>query len=114
MAVTTEPLAPGARAETTSVDPASVERRGRRWLALSFLFCPCHLPVSLALLATLIGGTAIGSVLADNVLLAGAIITSVWLYGTARGLRYVRKAERGELTCAVPGSTSTWRRYVWP
>ena len=81
-----------------------LERRGRAWLIWSFLACPCHLPLTLGFLGIVLGGTALGAVLRDNVWLAGGLITAVWAAGTARGLWLVRKGERGELACAVPSS----------
>lgn len=84
-----------------TVDSAQLERRGRWWLVVSFLACPCHLPWTLAGLGALLGGTALGAALRDHTLVAGMVIGSVWLAGTARGLVLVRKAERGELVCEV-------------
>lgn len=85
---------------------AATERRGRRWLVLSFLACPCHLPLTLGALAAVLGGTALGAVLRDNVWLAGGIIAAVWAAGTARGLWLIRQAERGGLACPVPSPSS--------
>ena len=85
-----------------TVDAVALERRGRWWLILSFLACPCHLPWTLALLGTVLGGTALGAALREHTLLAGVIVASVWIAGTARGLLLVRRAERGELACGVP------------
>ena len=79
-----------------------LERRGRRWLIWSFLACPCHLPLTLGILATVLGGTALGAVLRDHTLLAGVIVTTVWLAGTARGFWLIRRGQRGELACALP------------
>ena len=93
---------PAARAAIEpTVDPSSVERRGRRWLLWSFLACPCHLPWTLALLGTVLGGTALGAALRDHPVAAGLVIAATWAAGTARGLLLVRRAERGELACAV-------------
>jgi mercuric ion transport protein len=78
------------------------ERRGRWWLAVSFLACPCHLPLTLAVLGSVLGGTAVGALLRDNTLLAGTVIGLVWLAGTARGFVLIRRAQRGELACPVP------------
>jgi hypothetical protein len=83
-----------------------LERQGRRWLIWSFLACPCHLPLTLGILATVLGGTALGAALRDHVWLAGGIVTSVWVAGTARGFWLIRKGQRGELTCAVPARPS--------
>lgn len=91
-----------ARLETSRGDAARLEGRGRWWLAISFLFCPCHLPLTLGLLAGVFGGTALGALLRDHVWVAGTILAVTWLAGTARGLTWIRRAERSELTCAVP------------
>ncbi len=85
-----------------ALDPSRLERRGRWWLAVSFLFCPCHLPLTLGLLAGVFGGTALGTLLRDHGWVAGGIIGATWLAGTGRGLLWIRRAERGELTCSVP------------
>lgn len=109
-APTHTPLPPSS---VEAVPGEGLERRGRKWLVLSFLFCPCHLPVTLALLAMIGGGTALGSAVSGNIVLAAVILTAIWAYGTARGFRYVHRANKGELSCAVPGQ-SVWRRYLWP
>lgn len=90
---------------TAAVEPgvgAGLERRGRRWLLWSFLACPCHLPLTLALLGGVFGGTVIGALLREHTVVAGVVITATWVAGTARGLFLVRKADRGELACALP------------
>jgi mercuric ion transport protein len=87
---------------TASLDPARMERRGRRWLIISFLACPCHLPLTLGLAAGVLGGTALGAALRDHTLLAGTLIATTWLAGTARGFVLVRRAERGQLACTLP------------
>jgi hypothetical protein len=84
------------------------ERRGRRWLVGSFLLCPCHLPISLAILASVAGGTMVGSLLRDHVLIAGLAISLGWAAGTANGFRLLRHAQRG--TCPVPLRTRWVRR----
>jgi mercuric ion transport protein len=101
---TARPSAASADPGTPPVDAKALERRGRAWLIWSFLACPCHLPLTLGFLGVVLGGTALGAVLRDNVWLAGAVITAVWVAGTARGLWLVRKGERGELACTVPSS----------
>lgn len=80
--------------------PSIPERRGRRWIFGSFVLCPCHLPVTLAIVVSLAGGTALGGLLRDHMLLAGLVITAGWVIGTANGFRLVRHAQRG--TCPVP------------
>ncbi|MGK2928774.1 MAG: hypothetical protein ACSLFO_04270 [Acidimicrobiales bacterium] len=90
-----------ARTEVASA-ARGLERRGRWWLAVSFLFCPCHLPLTIGLLAAVLGGTTVGALLRDHVWVAGTIIGITWLAGTARGLLWIRRAERGDLSCAIP------------
>jgi hypothetical protein len=87
-------------ADLVTAPAPALERRGRWWLALSFLACPCHLPLTLAVLASVLGGTALGAVLRDHVLLAGVVISAGWVIGTANGFRLIRNAKRG--TCTVP------------
>jgi len=89
------PSAPGLQ-----TDPVALERRGRRWIFGSFALCPCHLPLTLGILATVLGGTALGALLRDNALLAGGLVSLAWAAGTWRGFRLVRAAERG--ACPVP------------
>lgn len=80
---------------------SQLERRGRWWLAVSFLACPCHLPLTLALLATALGGTAVGALLRDLGWVAGAIIAAAWLVGTGRGFFLIRRGQREGFACPV-------------
>lgn len=80
--------------------PTELERRGRLWVFGSFALCPCHLPLTLGVLATVFGGTAVGAVLRDHALLAGLVITAAWIAGTWRGFRLLRLAQRG--ACPTP------------
>ncbi len=56
----------GASSLPTDPLTRSHEKRGRRWLMLSYLFCPCHIPFALALLGALLGGSTFGAALAGN------------------------------------------------
>jgi len=78
-----------------------LERRGRWWLVASFLACPCHLPITLAVLGTVLGGTAAGVALREHTVVAGLLIAAVWIAGTARGLLLVRRAEREGFACRL-------------
>lgn len=91
---------------TETSEPPVIERRGRRWIFGSFLLCPCHLPLTLAVVVSLAGGTVIGGLLRDHVVLAGLVISLGWVVGTANGFRLVRHAQRG--TCPIPWRTR-WR-----
>jgi hypothetical protein len=73
---------------------ANAENRGMLWIMGSFLICPCHLPLTLGLLGTVLGGTAAGAVLNQFPLIAGAIITLAWGAGTLRGFAHLRRAPR--------------------
>ena len=78
------------------------ERRGILWMIGSFAICPCHLPVTLTILASLLGGTTLGAFLHENVIVAGVIITGAWAFGTVRGYRYLRAVRSGNVVCKVP------------
>lgn len=79
--------------------PAPLERRGWRWIFGSFALCPCHLPLTLGVLATVLGGTAAGAVLRDHIVLAGVVSTAAWVAGTWRGFRLVRLGQQGAPAC---------------
>lgn len=72
------------------------QKRGILWIIGSFALCPCHLPLTLGLLATLLGGTAFGAFFIHNLLLAGIGITLLWAAGTWYGFRHLRST-----TCAI-------------
>ena len=86
-----------ARMPTDTGD--ALERRGRAWLLGSFLLCPCHLPLSLAALTTVLAGTSAGVLLREHVWLAGSLITAAWVAGTGYGFRLIRRAERAGAAC---------------
>jgi mercuric ion transport protein len=94
--------ADGAKVSTTCELPnarkADGTKRGERWLALSFIFCPCHLPWTLAILAALGGGTAFGAFVKGNAVLVGVVVSALWLAGTAKGFVLIRQAERAAKT----------------
>lgn len=80
--------------ELPQVRKADGTRRGERWLALSFVFCPCHLPWTLAILAMVFGGGALGTFVRGNGLLIGAAVSALWFAGTWKGFALIRQAER--------------------
>lgn len=79
-----------------------LERRGRRWLLWSFLFCPCHLPLSLGMLAAVLTGTSLGAMLRDHAWVAGTLLTVTWIAGTGYGFRLIRLAQRTNGACPAP------------
>lgn len=82
----------------TMVAPA-LEKRGRAWLLWSFLLCPCHLPLSLGVLAMVLGGTSLGTLFRDHAWIAGTIITLTWLIGTTYGFSLIRKSQKFDGAC---------------
>jgi mercuric ion transport protein len=83
------------------------ENRGRLWLVVSYLLCPCHLPVTLGLVAAAAGGTAIGAALTANAWRFGAVLAV--LYGLAlwRGFHHLRRAEAAAAEQG-PACTTRW------
>ena len=94
----------------TTLTASQVERRGVLWIMAAFLICPCHLPLTLWLAATLLGGTALGVALRSHRILAGVVITLVWLAATWHGLRLLRRARafaaHGERSRALSAQSS--------
>jgi hypothetical protein len=72
--------------------PEQMEKRGKIWVIAAFLICPCHLPFTLGLIATLLAGTALGVALHRHLVLAGVVISLAWLIPTWRGVHLVRSA----------------------
>ena len=73
---------------------SQLEKRGMMWVIGAFVFCPCHLPITLSVLAMLLGGTATGVALRAHPFIAGTIVTTLWVAGTWRGLALVRSAQK--------------------
>jgi len=69
--------------------PGQAENRGLAWVIGAFVFCPCHLPITLWWIALLLSGTAAGALLRGHLVLAGVVVTLVWAAGTWRGIRYL-------------------------
>ncbi len=72
-----------------SLTATQAENRGLAWVIGSFVLCPCHLPITLWWIALLLSGTAAGALLRGHPVIAGVIVTLVWLAGTWRGVRYL-------------------------
>ena len=89
----------------TAASPAvlgtGLERRGRRWLLWSFLLCPCHLPLTIAALTTVLAGTSLGVALRDHIWVAGSVLSVAWMIGTGYGFRLIRQAQRAGGACPV-------------
>lgn len=88
------------------------EKRGRRWLVVSYVFCPCHIPLILALVGAAFGGSTIGAALSGNALGVGIALTAIYAVVLWRGFRQIRRAKQIEaasatLTCTPRGCDIT-------
>jgi hypothetical protein len=83
-----------ARSCRAPATPQALENRGVLWLIAAFVFCPCHLPLTLAWGGMLLAGTAAGALLRSHPVAAGVLVTLVWAAGTWRGLRLLRTARK--------------------
>ena len=71
------------------------EKVGRRWLVFSFIFCPCHLPVVMALLAAGFGGSAFGALIGRNTIGVGIVVTLIYAAAVVTAFRHLRRAVGG-------------------
>ena len=75
-----------------ALTPEQADRRGMVWIFGSFVLCPCHLPITLAVVGALLSGTAIGAYITGHVWLTGIVLGVVWLAGTLHGFNWMRRA----------------------
>jgi hypothetical protein len=86
--------------------PTASEKKGRKWLAISFIFCPCHLPVIMAVAGVLFGGSAFGALVGRNTIGVGLLFGTIYAVFLGIGFRHLRAATKdidcssGE--CAIP------------
>lgn len=66
--------------------------RGLLWVAGAFVFCPCHLPLTLWLLAAVLAGTTTGALVQGHLFVVGVMTTLVWAVGTWHGMRLLRRS----------------------
>ena len=64
--------------------------KGLLWVAGAFVFCPCHLPLTLWLLAAVLAGSTAGAFVQGHPVIAGTSTTLVWLAATWHGMRLMR------------------------
>lgn len=76
-----------------------MQNRGLAWIAGAFLICPCHLPLTLAVAAGALSGTAAGIALRAHPYLAGVVISVAWAAATWRGFYLLGRVEKG---CELP------------
>jgi hypothetical protein len=75
-------------------DARRLEKKGRWWLVLSYVLCPCHLPITLTLLGLAFGGTALGSIIAGNAGWVAVVMVALYAAVLARGFTHLRRAKR--------------------
>ncbi len=97
---------------TTATVPATPDRekQGRKWLVISFIFCPCHLPVSMAVLGVLFGGSAFGALVGRNTIAVGIVFAVIYAALLAVGFRHLRAATKdvdcSDGECTIPSPPS--------
>lgn len=84
-----------------------IENRGRAWLVFGFIFCPCHLQITIAVLGGVVGGGVLGAAVRDT-WTVGTV--TVLLYGLTlwRGFAHLRRAKEAlppgqRLVCGPSG-----------
>ena len=73
---------------------AQMEKRGIAWIIGALAICPCHLPLTITLIGTLLSGTAVGALINRHLYIAGGVITLAWLAVTWRGASCLRSSRR--------------------
>jgi len=74
--------------DAAEIEPSNV--KGLLWVAGAFVFCPCHLPLTLWLLTAVLAGTSAGALVQGHPFVAGSLTTLVWAAGTWHGMRLMR------------------------
>ena len=92
-----------AKETTCALTPEQADRRGIAWIVGSFVLCPCHLPITLAVLASVLSGTAAGALIYAHLYVTGAVISILWLAGTLQGFRLMQRARIETYTNRPPG-----------
>ena len=75
-------------------DSRSLENRGMAWMIGAFIFCPCHVPITLGALALLLDGTVVCALLRAHPYVAAAIVTTLCAAGTWRGYSLIHAARK--------------------
>ena len=71
------------------MDKQPRRRKGYVNLAIAAFTCPCHVPIFLAIL----GGTAFGIFLRDNIFLIILGLTAIFLLTFTRGIKLIKEDE---------------------
>lgn len=73
------------------VDSTPAVGKGVAWLAGGFLFCPCHLPITLWVIGSAVAGTALEAAVRHDAMLIGIAVTVIWLLSTIRGFMLLNR-----------------------
>lgn len=81
-----------------------------------FLACPCHLPLTLPLLAGVLGGTGVGSLIASNTGTVYGAATAYFIVGLGAGLYVLnrRKRAREGVRCQIEPGIEITEEAVQP
>lgn len=87
---------------------------GKVWggvlVVTGFIACPCHLVLTLPLVAGLVAGTGVGTFLAAKTGLVYGIAGGYFIVALAAGWHLLnRKRSRADSACPVPGRETTTR-----
>jgi len=75
--------------------------------AISFLACPCHLPITLPVVAGLLSGTTLGIILATNKLLTFGVFMLLYIFGLLGGVYLLSSTRRSKAgACTVCDSNN--------
>ena len=76
-----------------------------------FLACPCHLPLTLPLVLSILGGTGLGSFIGANTSLIYGIFTGYFVIGVGVGFFLLDRRKRGSegAACDLPAPTGRQR-----
>ena len=74
--------------------PEQAGRRGVAWIVGAFVLCPCHLPITLWVVAALLSGTAVGAAILGHPYVSGVVLLIAWLAGTLHGFNLMRRSRR--------------------
>ncbi len=89
---------------------------GKVWggvlLVTGVLACPCHLPLTLSLLAGVLGGAGAGSLLGGHTGLLYGVFTGYFLLSIGAGWYLLNRKGRNKaaVSCQVPHWTSATKR----
>ncbi len=94
-----ETLENQASAPKPAIATSDREKLGRKWLLVSFIFCPCHLPLIMAVLGVLFGGSAFGALVGRNTIGVGLTFGAIYIALLVVGFRHLRAATK-DIDCS--------------